>query len=108
MPTLNEDQTFTQIVQFQTEPAKQGSLIAAIVGEVERWIQHRPGFVSSTFHASLDGKHVVNYAQWRTEDEFHGFTADPETKRLGDVIRSVGPVDGPRAIACRVVRAIDA
>jgi len=70
MPTIAEDDTFTQVVQFEVAPERQQSLIAAIVGEVERWVRHRPGFVSSTFHASLDGRHVLNYAQWRTEADF--------------------------------------
>jgi len=106
MPTIAEDDTFTQVVQFEVAPAKQQALIAAIVAEVERWVRHRPGFVSSTFHASLDGKHVLNYAQWRTEADFHAFAADPEGERLGAAVRGVGPNAGPQAIAYRVVRSI--
>jgi len=76
------------------------------VAEVERWVRHRPGFVSSTFHASLDGRHALNYAQWRTEADFHAFTADPESKRLGAAIRAVGPSGGPPNVAYRVARTI--
>ncbi len=76
------------------------------MAEVERWVRHRPGFVSSTFHASYDGHHVLNYAQWRTKADFHGFTTDPEGERLTSAIRAVGPSSGPHAIACRVVRTI--
>lgn len=75
MPVIQEDDTFTQVMQFEVEPDKQAALITAIVAEVERWVRHRPGFVSSTFHANLDGWHVLNYAQWRTEGEFHGVGA---------------------------------
>ena len=106
MTTIAEDDTFTQVVQFEVTPEKQQALIAAIVAEVERWVRHRPGFVSSTFHASLDGQHFLNYAQWRTEADFHAFTTDPEGERLGAAIRAVGPRGGPHAIACRVVRSI--
>ncbi len=106
MPVIAEDDAFTQIVQFEVEPDRQHALIAAIVAEVERWVRHRPGFVSSTFHGSLDGRHVLNYAQWRTEAEFHAFTADPEGERLSAAIRAIGPSGGPHAIAYRVIRAI--
>ena len=106
MPVIQEDDTFTQVVQFEVEPDKQAALISAIVAEVERWVRHRPGFVSSTFHASLDGRHVLNYAQWRTEAAFHAFTADPEGERLGAAIRAVGPSGGPNAVAYRVIRAV--
>jgi len=106
MPIIAENDTFTQVVQFEVDPAKQQALIAAIVAEVERWVRHRPGFVSSTFHASLDGKHVLNYAQWRTKADFHAFTADPEGESLGTAIQAVGPSGGPHANAYCVVRSI--
>ncbi len=108
MPIIAEGDTFTQVVRFNVEPAKQDALIRAIVAEVERWVRQRHGFVSSTFHASIDGHHVLNYAQWRTEADFRAFTADPEGERLGAAIRAVGPTGGPRAEAYRVARAIDA
>ena len=107
MATIAENLAFTQIVPFEVDPTKQNALIKAIVAEVERWMQHRPGFVSSTFHASLDGRHVVNYAQWATEADFRGFIQDPNGERLNAAIRAIGP-DGPHGIACRVVCSIDA
>ena len=106
MPVIAEGDTFTQVVQFETAPERQAALVAAIVAEVERWVRHRPGFVSSSFHASLDGRHVMNYAQWRSEADFRAFTADPEGERLGAAIRAVGPEGGPHAVAYRVSRAI--
>ncbi len=106
MPTIAEDATFTQVVQFDIEPAKQDALIQALVSEVERWVRHRPGFVSSTFHASFDGRHVLNYAQWRTHADFETFTHDEETDRLGAAVRAVGPSGGPHATAYRVARCI--
>ncbi|MDB5806282.1 MAG: hypothetical protein JWN73_3604 [Betaproteobacteria bacterium] len=108
MATIREDDTFTQLVRFDVSPDKQGALIAAIVAEVERWVRRRPGYISSTFHASHDGRHVLNYAQWRDEAAFHGFTQDPETARLQAAIRAVDPSLKPHAIHCRVVRSIDA
>lgn len=104
---IAKDDTFTQVVQFEVDPAKQDALIAAIVSEVERWVRHRPGFVSSTFHASLDGRHMLNYAQWSSEADFRAFTEDPEGERLGAAIRAVGPTDGPKAVQYRVVRSIE-
>ncbi len=107
MPQIVEGDTFTQIVQFEVHPEQQEPLIQAVVAEVERWVRHRPGFLSSTFHASFDGHHVLNYAQWRTQADFDGFTKDPEGERLSAAIHAVGPRDGPHAVAYRVVRAID-
>ena len=106
MRAIAKDNTVTQLVQFEVTPDQQDWLIAAIAGEAERWIRHRHGFVSSTLHASLDGRHVVNHAQWRSKADFRVFTADPETERLRAAIRAAGPADRPQPVACRVVRSI--
>ena len=62
--------------------------------------------MTSTLHASHDGRHVLNYAQWRSETDFHGFTNDPETKQLGMVIRAIGPVKGPDATSYRIAHTV--
>ena len=107
MPQIAEDGTFTQVVEFEVEPANQEALLAAIVAEVERWVRRRPGFVSSTFHASHDGRHVLNYAQWRSEADQRAFEEDPERERLGAAIRAAGALGGPRAVSYRVVRCVE-
>jgi heme-degrading monooxygenase HmoA len=107
MASIREDSTFTQIVQFDVQPDSQRALIAAIVAEVERWVCRRPGFISSTFHASHDGRHVINYAQWEDEASFKAFTHDPETEKLQAAIHSVDSSLKPHAVHCQVVRSID-
>ena len=107
MAKIEENDIFTQVVRFDVTADKQLVLIEAIAAEVERWVRYRPGFVSSTFHASLDGKAVLNYAQWESEDDFEGFTQDPETARLRKAVTDVDPSLNPYAIQCRVVRSID-
>jgi C-6 monooxygenase len=74
---------------------------------VQRWLCHRPGFISSAFHASHDGRHVINYAQWEDETAFEGFAQDPETEPLQAAIRAVDSKLKPHAVRCRVVRSID-
>ena len=80
MPIIAEDDLFTQIVEFDIDFARQMDLIDSIVAEVERWVRHRPGFVSSTLHASHDGTRVINYAQWRDRESFEAFTRNPESE----------------------------
>ncbi len=108
MARIAEDDTFTQIVHFTVEPDRQAALIEAITAEVERWVRRRPGFIASSFHASLDGRHVLNYAQWRTEADFEAFTRDPEGERLSAAVRAARPLAGPEAIRYRVARVVDA
>jgi heme-degrading monooxygenase HmoA len=107
MAQIAEDKTFTQVVRFDVSADKQIVLIEAIAAEVERWVRHKQGFVSSSFHASLDGEHVLNYAQWESKADFEAFTHDPETERLQQAIKDVAPSLKPHAIQCRVIRSID-
>jgi heme-degrading monooxygenase HmoA len=106
VPTITEADIFTQIVEFEVAPERQHDLIAALAAEVERWVRHRPGFLSASFHASHDGKRVFNYAQWRTEADFRAFVADPNGEHIASAVRGIGGVTGPRATHCRVVRVV--
>ena len=58
----------TLINTFDVEPAKQ----AAVVDSLRRFTQEHartlPGFIGASVHVSLDGRHVVNYAQWTSRD----------------------------------------
>ncbi len=107
MPTISENSNFfIEVVVFTVEPELQQELVDAIVGEVERWVQHRPGFVSSNFHLSLDGTRVVNYAQWTTKEAWEGFTQDPESAVLSGKIKRIGVK--PDGHSYKVYRAIEA
>jgi hypothetical protein len=49
-------------------------------------MRHLPGFVSASIHASLDGTRVVNYAQWRSREDFQRKLADPVAREHMDEI----------------------
>ena len=108
MVTIEADDKYTQLVRFDIARDKQSALIAAIVGQVDTWVCRLPGFISSTLHASLDGEHVINYAQWKDEASFHGFLHDPRNQQLQSAIHAVDAGAKPHAIHCRVVRGIEA
>lgn len=108
MVTIQENDIFTQVVQFDIAADKQSALITAITGEVERWVRHLPGFISSTFHASHDGRRVINYAQWRDDAAFQGFLHDARNEALSAAIHAVDAAAKPHAVHCRVVRSIEA
>ena len=91
MPTISQaGHVFTEIVVFTVEPEHQQPLIDAIVSEVDRWVKHQPGFISASFHKSLDGTKVVNYAQWQSQADWRAFTQDPQGKVLSEKIKQVG------------------
>jgi quinol monooxygenase YgiN len=78
----------TQIVQgheivtlinvFTVAPQNQQALIDVLVEATKKVMNTQPGFLSANIHRSLDGTHVVNYAQWRSREDFEVMLTKPE------------------------------
>lgn len=85
----------TLINFYEVEPEKQADLAKALSESTENTIRHQPGFISVCIHSSLDGKKVVNYAQWASKEHFEGFMKKPETqeqlKQFAGLSKSVAP-----------------
>lgn len=108
MPTIHENQFFTPIIEFEVEPEQQQALIDALVqplgtriaDEVERYFTRYAGFVSASFHASDDGRRVINYTQWLSKEDWtaSGRTSntDEASAAILEVIKRYGatPVSG--------------
>jgi hypothetical protein len=61
---------FTLINTFTVAPERQEDVIRSLIDVTEAVTRAMPGFVSACVHKGLDGKHVVNYVQWRTRTGF--------------------------------------
>ena len=96
----------TQIVHFRVAPDCADRLIEGVAAEVEAWVRRQPGFISATFHKSLDGRHVFNVAMWRSGAALDAFARRPENRRIGDVIAGVGLAAPPEITRTRSVRHI--
>ena len=84
MPTISKNNDIiTVIVIFAVEPERQQELIDAIAQFVETAVKHQPGFVSSSIHKSIDGLRVMNYAQWRSQQDFAAFVNNSEMRHIG-------------------------
>jgi heme-degrading monooxygenase HmoA len=70
---------------FTTRPERQDELLDQLVSFTDRTVSTLPGFVSATFHRSLQGTHVTNVARWSSRDAFLAFIRSPEAQ--GDVAR---------------------
>lgn len=85
----------TLINVFTVEPERQQELVDLLVEATEQVMAKLPGYVSANIHKSLDGRHVANYAQWRSRDDFEAMLRDPEAgahmRRAAD-IASFAPV----------------
>jgi heme-degrading monooxygenase HmoA len=74
------DDLMTLINVFTVTPERQQELIALLVEATEQVMLRMPGFISANFHRSDDGRHVVNYAQWRSRADFAAMLENPEAR----------------------------
>jgi heme-degrading monooxygenase HmoA len=79
MSVIELDQPVVTVVNvFTVEPGNQQPLTDLLVDATRTVIRTMPGFVSANFHQSLDGTKVVNYAQWRSVEDFEAMHAHPD------------------------------
>lgn len=77
------DNVVTLVNIFDVEAAKQQELIDLLNEGTEKVVKNRPGFISVNIIASLDGTRVLNYAQWRSQEDVQATMADPEMRAFG-------------------------
>ena len=68
---MNSD--YTVFVNFETEPAEQDEALGLIGNYIGTYLSQQPGFIQSRLHKSMDGKRIVHYAQWQSEEHFRIF-----------------------------------
>ena len=82
---------------FTVEPDNAERLIQALRDATEDIFRHQPGFVSANLHVSHDLRRVVNYAQWRSKEDYVAMSKQPEVqahmKHVAALAISFDPVD---------------
>lgn len=63
----------TVMVTFECSTEQQAALADKVRAYIRDFISQQPGLISSHLHLSLCGTRVVNYAQWRSMDDFKAF-----------------------------------
>lgn len=83
MPTIaKNNDVITVIIIFAVEPERQQELVDTIIEFLEA-VKHQPGFVSSSIHKSIDGVRVMNYAQWKSQEDYQAFINNSEIRQQG-------------------------
>ncbi|HEX8530352.1 MAG TPA: antibiotic biosynthesis monooxygenase, partial [Cytophagales bacterium] len=78
---IRKDQPVVTLVNvFTVEPSRQQALLHLLIKATEQVMNKLPGFISANLHASLDGKNVVNYAQWATVADFQNMLTHPAAR----------------------------
>ncbi|PSB26285.1 antibiotic biosynthesis monooxygenase [Stenomitos frigidus ULC18] len=93
MPTIAKNKRFTVLVEWGVDSQYQQELIDAICDLIEQHIKSDIGFVSASFHASEDGRRVINYGQWHSKEDWSKFRSsgnDEATAAIAAVISRCG------------------
>ncbi|MBZ6229904.1 antibiotic biosynthesis monooxygenase family protein [Streptomyces olivaceus] len=94
---IASDRTVATLINvFTVAPERQHELIALLARATEETMRHLPGFVCANFHASLDGRRVINYAQWETEAHYWAMRGNPEAQIHMDLAETIATDVQPR------------
>jgi quinol monooxygenase YgiN len=90
---------------FHVNPDDAERLVATLSEATETVVRGMPGFLSATFHVSLDRSRVVNYAKWRSLGDLQAMLQDPKAKPHLDACIALAKSFEPvvyRAVAAHV------
>jgi quinol monooxygenase YgiN len=73
MRVYREGNLITLINVFETKPEQQQVLLDQLSRFAESVVKEEPACIGAALHRSTDGTHVVNYAQWRSEEDLGCF-----------------------------------
>ena len=98
-------QLMTLVNVFTVAPDRQAELVDLLVRATHETMRHLPGFVSASIHRSMDGKKVINYAQWRRDADFRAMLENPDARVH---MEAAGRLASFEPIGCEVVESISA
>ena len=83
MVTISKDQkALTLINVFTVTPDRQQELLDFLIANTDEFISKCPGYISASFHKSLDGKNVVVYAQYESMETFQSIINSEGGRKL--------------------------
>jgi len=87
----------TLINTFTVEPDNAERLLQDLRNATDQVFRQQPGFISANLHISHDRRRVVNYAQWRSKEDYLAMSKQPEVqahmKQAAALAISFDPVD---------------
>ena len=81
----------TVLIEFELSPDEVDEHVANIKEFVKGTVKGQPGFISANLHVSTDRKKVVNYAQWKTEEDYQNFLNNEEVQGMAKNILKITP-----------------
>jgi quinol monooxygenase YgiN len=90
----------TLVNVFTVEPENQQKLVQLLKEGTVSFFSKQPGFISSSVHASKEGRRAINYSQWRSAGDIENFRGDP---RFAPYVQSLAALAKAETILCEVV-----
>ena len=79
--TIDSSKNICTIINvFTVDPKKTGELFELLKEATEQIMSRQPGYISANLHISHEKKHLTNYAQWETMDDFMNMVRNPEVQ----------------------------
>ena len=104
MATIEKGRPLMTLVNvFTVSPDKQAELADLLVRATDETMKHLPGFISASIHKSLDGKKVINYAQWRSKADFEALKDNPQAQPH---MKAAAALASFEPIVCEVVDSV--
>ena len=96
VPTIDvKAETATLINIYEVEPARQAELAKFLSEGTEKMFRQQPGFVSVSIHSSMDGRRVVNYAQWKSKEDIQRVQKNPGAQALAKQAAAIAKTVSP-------------
>lgn len=76
-----KDDYYVLINTFTVDPGNAERLLDLLTRATDDVLRHQSGFVSANLHVSDDGRHVANYAQWRSREDYEAIMKDPAVQQ---------------------------
>jgi quinol monooxygenase YgiN len=100
MVTIKKGRDVLTLVNvFTVKPDNQQKLVDMLVEATDTTMKKLPGFLSASIHRSLDGTKVVNYAQWRSKNDFDAMRLNPAVRPHMEAVGAIATFD---PILCEV------
>ncbi len=94
MVTISGENRFVTLINvFTVEAENQSNLVNLLVAATAKTMKGITGFVSANIHKSADGVRVVNYAQWKSREDFEAMRKNPEAQAHMKPIMEIAQVD---------------
>lgn len=89
----------TLINVFTVEPESREALIGLLRESTEASMSKKPGWISTSFLVSKDGRRVVIYSQWARAEDIEAMRKDPA---MGPYLQKIAAIAKFEAMTCDV------